>query len=317
MRAMKVLIVMDPISTVDVDKDTTFGFLLAAQDRKHALWYCQQSDLYVGRDGRGAVRARPLAVRHQPTDFFTLGAAEDQPLDHFDTVWMRKDPPVDRAFLHATYVLDLTDSLVLNRPSGLRDANEKFYALNFPEHTPETLVTRDAERVKRWLAQRTEPLIVKPVDGHGGYGIFMLTPGDRNVGSILEVLTENGARWVMAQAYLPAAREGDKRIILIDGEPYGAILRVPQANDHRGNIHVGGTVQAVGLSAADRAICAAVGPRLRADGLSFVGIDVIGDKLTEVNVTSPTGIREIEALGGEAVGHRFVEWVEGQVDQYA
>ena len=314
---MKVLVVMDPVSTVDVDKDTTFGFLLAAQDRQHSVWYCQQSDLYVARDGRGAVRARPIQVRHQATDFYTLGDAEDLKLDHFETVWMRKDPPVDRAFLHATYVLDLTDSLVLNRPSGLRDANEKFYALNFPEHTPETLVTRDAERVKSWLADRTEPLIVKPVDGHGGYGIFMLTPGDRNVGSILEVLTENGTRWVMAQAYLPAAREGDKRIILIDGEPYGAILRVPLANDHRGNIHVGGTVKAVELSAADRAICAAVGPRLRKDGLSFVGIDVIGDKLTEVNVTSPTGIREIESLGGEAVGHRFVEWVEGQVDRFA
>ncbi|MGK0362160.1 MAG: glutathione synthase [Bradymonadia bacterium] len=314
---MKVLVVMDPISTVDVDKDTTFGFLLAAQDRQHSIWYCQQSDLYVGRDGRGAVRAQPLSVRQEAADFFTLGEAEDLALDHFETVWMRKDPPVDRAFLHATYVLDLTDALVLNRPSGLRDANEKFYALNFPEHTPETLVTRDAERIKRWLADRTEPLIVKPVDGHGGFGIFMLTPGDRNVGSILEVLTENGTRWVMVQAYLPAAREGDKRIILIDGEPYGAILRVPPADDHRGNIHVGATVQAVELSVADRAICAAVGPRVRKDGLYFVGIDVIGDKLTEVNVTSPTGIREIESLGGEAVGHRFVEWVEGKVDQYA
>lgn len=314
---MKVLVVMDPIAKVDVDKDTTFGFLLAAQDRNHAVWYCQQSDLYIGRDGRGAVRARAIAVRHQQHDFYTLGEPEDLALDHFDTVWMRKDPPVDRAYLHATYVLDMTDALVLNRPSGIRDANEKFYALNFPEHTPETLVTRDAARIKAWLAERTEPLIVKPVDGHGGYGIFMLTPGDRNVGSILEVLTEDGTRWVMAQAYLPAAREGDKRIVLIDGEPYGAILRVPKGDDHRGNIHVGGTVVPTTLSAADRAICAAVGPRLRKDGLSFVGIDVIGDKLTEVNVTSPTGIREIESLGGEAVGHRFVEWVEGQITLYA
>lgn len=314
---MQVLVVMDPIAKVDVDKDTTFGFLLAAQDRKHTVWYCQQSDLYIGRDGRGAVRARPIAVRHQATDFFTLGEAEDRALDQFDTVWMRKDPPVDRAYLHATYVLDLTDALVLNRPSGIRDANEKFYALNFPEHTPETLVTRDAARIKTWLAERTAPLIVKPVDGHGGYGIFMLTPGDRNVGSILEVLTEDGARWVMAQDYLPAAREGDKRIVLVDGEPLGAILRVPKGDDHRGNIHVGGTVVPTTLTAADRAICAAVGPRLRQDGLSFVGIDVIGDKLTEVNVTSPTGIREIEALGGEAVGHRFVEWVEGQISRGA
>lgn len=314
---MKVLVVMDPIAKVDVDKDTTFGFLLAAQDRGHAVWYCLQDDLYVGRDGRGAARARPIAVRHQPSDFFTLGAPEDLALDAFDTVWMRKDPPVDRAYLHATYVLDLTRSLVLNRPSGIRDANEKFYALNFPEHTPETLVTRDAGRIKAWLAGRTEPLIVKPVDGHGGFGIFMLTPGDRNVGSILEVLTEDGTRWVMAQAYLPAAREGDKRIVLVDGEPLGAILRVPKADDHRGNIHVGGTVVATALTAADRAICATIGPRLRKDGLSFVGIDVIGDRLTEVNVTSPTGIREIEQLGGEAIGHRFVEWVEGQVSRSA
>lgn len=315
--AMKVLVIMDPIAKVNVDADTTFGFLLAAQDRQHHVWYCEQHDLYVARDGRGAVRARRIEVRHQPTDFFTLGEPEDLPLDHFQTVWMRKDPPVDRAYLHATYVLDLTDALVLNRPSGIRDANEKFYALNFAPHTPETLVTRDAARIKGWLASRKEPLIVKPVDGHGGFGIFMLSPGDRNVGSILEVLTEDGARWVMAQEYLPKAREGDKRIILIDGEPYGAILRVPQGDDHRGNIHVGGTVQAVELTAHDRKICADLGPRLRKDGLFFVGIDVIGDKLTEVNVTSPTGIREIEALGGEAVGQRFVEWVEGRVDQYA
>lgn len=307
---MKVLVVMDPFSTVNPAKDTSFGFLLAAGERGHATWYCTQDQLYAARNGRAATWARRVEVFDRKEDFYREGPLEDLSLDHFDTVWMRKDPPVDRAYLHATYLLDLTDALVLNRPTGIRGANEKLYALHFPDLIPETMVTRDATRIRAWLAERDEPLIVKPVDGHGGKGIFLLEKHDRNVPSVLETLTEEGTRWVMAQAYLPEARLGDKRIILIDGQPRGAILRVPRGDDHRGNMHVGGTVQATTLTERERHICARIAPRLRADGLVFVGIDVIGDYMTEVNVTSPTGIREIEALGGNRLGHEFVAWVE-------
>lgn len=310
---MNILVVMDPFSTVNPAKDTTFGFLLAAGERGHATWYCTQDQLYAARNGRAAAVVRRVQVFDRTHDFYTEGPTEDRPLDDFDTVWMRKDPPVDRAYLHATYLLDLTDALVLNNPTGIRGANEKLYALRFPDLIPETVVTRDVARIRGWLAERDEPLIVKPVDGHGGRGIFLLEKNDRNVPSILETLTEEGQRWVMAQAYLPAARQGDKRIILIEGEPRGAILRVPRGDDHRGNMHVGGTVQATTLTERERQICARLGPSLRADGLTFVGIDVIGDHLTEVNVTSPTGIREIEALGGERLGHAFLEVVERRV----
>jgi glutathione synthase len=312
---MDFLVVMDPIERAVVDKDTTFGFMLKAQNRGHRLFFCDQADLYsVGADGYA--RCAPVTVQAVQGEHFELGPWADQPLSAFHSVWMRKDPPVDRAYLHATHLLDLAGprTLVVNSPSGVRFANEKLYALHFAEFTPQTMVTRDAARIRRWLDERGEPLVVKPVDGHGGLGVFVLEPGDRNVGSILETLGHEGRRWMMAQEYLAAAREGDKRIIMINGEPLGGILRVPQADDHRGNIHVGGTVEATALTERELAMCAAMGPRLRADGLWFVGLDVIGGYLTEVNVTSPTGIRELEALGGVDAGDRYVEWVERQVE---
>lgn len=308
---MRILVVMDPIAPVVVDKDTTFGFLLAAQARGHDVFYCNQSDLYIGQAG-GGVRAAPVEVREIQGDHYTLGEWTDHPLSSFHTIWMRKDPPVDRAFLHATYILDQAgpDTLVVNTPAGLRDANEKIYALNFREFTPQTVVTRDPARIRRWLDSRDAPLIVKPVDGHGGFGIFRLDKGDRNVASILETLTDDGKRWVMAQEYLPAAREGDKRILMLNGKPAGAIMRVPQADDHRGNMHVGGRVERTELTPREREICAAVGPKLVQDGLYFVGLDVIGDHLTEINVTSPTGIREVLKLGGRDVGDEYVAFCE-------
>lgn len=313
---MRILVVMDPIERVLVDKDTTFGFMLAAQRRGHELYYCNIDHLYAVGGGGGA-RAAAVEVAADQADFFRLGEWQDRAFDDFDTIWMRKDPPVDRAYLHATHLLDLAGrALVVNNPSGIRYANEKIYALQFPDFCPKTVVTRDMARIRAELRAAGEPLIVKPVDGHGGAGVFLLRPDDRNVGSIVETLTEEGTRWVMVQQYLPAAREGDKRIILIDGEPKGAILRVPREDDNRGNIHVGGTVVATGLSERERAICAAVGPRLRADGLWFVGLDVIGGYLTEINVTSPTGIREVEKLGGGDLGDAYVAWVEQAVEAH-
>lgn len=311
---MRILVVMDPIERVLIDKDTTFGFLLAAQRRGHAVSYCTQAQLYA-HGGRGAARCAPLTVRANPDDFFTLGPWADHDLADFHSVWMRKDPPVDRAFLHATHLLDLAGprTLVVNSPTGLRYANEKVYALAFPDLCPESMITRDMGRIRAWLSQRQRPLIVKPIDGHGGAGIFLLRPDDRNIASILETLSGDESQWVMAQDYLPGSREGDKRIIMIDGEVRGAILRVPRADDNRGNIHAGGRVVATELTPRDHEICEAVGPRLRADGLWFVGLDVIGDYLTEINVTSPTGIREVEALGGPDLGDAYVAWVEERV----
>ncbi len=302
---------MNPIERVDVDCDTTFGFLLAAQDRGHEVFYCQAEDLYFASLGPAA-RCAPIEVWHRAADFYRVGERLDQPLHGFDSVWMRSDPPVDWTYLHATYLLDQAGALVVNSPAGLRDANEKIYALRFADFVPETMVTNDSARIRGWLESRTEPLVIKPVDGHGGLGVFRLDRGDRNVNSILETLTDEGRRWVMVQAYLPEARIGDKRIILLDGQPKGAIMRVPQADDHRGNIHVGGTVERAELTPRELEICAAVGPQLIADGLSFVGLDVIGDYLTEVNVTSPTGIREIKDLGGLDIADAYVAWVEAQ-----
>lgn len=313
---MRILVVMDPIERVDVDRDTTFGFMLAAQARGHEVFYCNIWHLYIRPDGGAGASAWPVEICQRPTDFYSLGEAVDDSLDAYDSIWMRKDPPFDQAFLTATLILDRAcDTQVINRPQGLRDANEKLYALEFHPLTPPTLVTREPDRVKAWLAERTDPLVVKPVDGHGGFGVFFIEPGDRNAGSILETLTGQGQRWIVAQPYLPAARDGDKRIILIDGQPVGAILRVPRNDDHRGNIHVGGRVEATELTDRDREICAAVGTKVREDGLWFVGIDVIGEYLTEVNVTSPTGIREVRELGGPDLGEAFVRWVEENPDR--
>lgn len=312
MKTLRILVVMDPIEAVNVDRDTTFGFMLAAQARGHELFYCTQDQLYALPGGQAGVRAASVQVWHRPHDFFALGPWVDAPLSTFDSVWMRKDPPVDRDYLHATYLLDHAGPVtqVINRPAALRDANEKLYTLHFSQFTPETLVTRDAARVRDWLARAPWPLIVKPVDGHGGRGVFLLQRDDRNVPSILETLTEDGRRWVMVQRYLPAARDGDKRILMLDGEPLGAILRVPRADENRGNIHVGGSVVRCTLTPREREMCGVIGERLRRDGLVFVGIDVIGEHLTEINVTSPTGIRELLALDGVDVAAAYVKYCE-------
>ncbi len=308
---MRILVVMDPIANAGADEDTSIGFMLAAQRRGHQVEYCQLKDLYI-RNGAGYAVSRAVRLNLSASPFYQLGEPIHSFLSEFDTIWMRKDPPVDDAYLHGTHIFDLAgpDVLVVNSPEGLRYANEKLYAQQFPQFCPETLVTRDMDGIRRWLDTRSDPLIVKPVDGHGGRGIFRLDKNDRNIGSILETLSEDGRLWVVAQSYLPEARKGDKRIILIDGEPQGAILRIPQSDDNRGNMHVGGRVEHCELTERDLEICGALAPRLKADGLWFVGLDVIGGYLTEINVTSPTGIREIEALSGRDVAGAFVEWVE-------
>lgn len=315
---MRFAFVMDPIERILPDKDTTFMFMLEAGRRGHEVYYLRLDDLYIertvphGRARRAEVR-RPTADQDRHHSLFEERVTR---LDWFDAVFMRKDPPFDLAFFFATHVLSLIDpsrTLVVNRPRGLREANEKLYALNFPSVIPDSLVSQEPARLKAFLAELGGEMIVKPLDGAGGSGVFHVRQGDRNLNAILEASTLDGRRPIMAQRYLPEIRQGDKRIIVLDGEPLGAVLRVPREDETRGNIHVGGEVMRAPLTPRDREICATLAPRLREDGLWFVGLDVIGDWLTEVNVTSPTGIQEINALDGVTLERPVIDFVEQRV----
>ena len=286
---LRLLYVMDPLARVLVDKDTTFAFLLEGERRGHEQHHCGVEDLFVERSVAHA-RARPVRVRRAAIHY-TLGDQRSLPLGAFDVVFM----------------------LVVNDPRGLREANEKLYALHFPELIPESLVSADPARLKAFMDRLGGEMIVKPLDGCGGAGVFHLHRGDRNLNAILELSTLNGTRMVMAQRYLPAVRsEGDKRLIVLAGEPLGAIRRVPQEDETRGNIHVGGRVERAAVDARDREICRRMAARLEADGLYFVGLDVIGGLVTEVNVTSPTGVQEIDRLDGACLEAQVLDWVEAR-----
>jgi glutathione synthase len=309
--SLRILYVMDPPSRILVDKDTTFAFMCEGDRRGHEQYYCGIEDLFVDRSTpQAAVRV----IRAQPGTLPTLGAASTRALTWFDAVLMRKDPPFDMAFFFSTHVLGLVDpkvTFVMNDPRGLRDANEKLYALHFPEVIPDTFVSGDATRLKAFMETVGGEMIVKPLDGCGGAGIFHVHRTDRNINAILELSTANGTRLVMAQRYLKAVRdEGDKRLIVLAGEPLGAVRRVPREDEHRGNIHVGGRVERGVVDARDREICRLMAPRLAADGLYFVGLDVIGGFVTEVNVTSPTGIQEIDRLDGVCLEAKVVDLIE-------
>jgi glutathione synthase len=305
------LFIIDPIDRILPDKDTTFVFMLESQRREHAVYHCGVGDLYVDRCQPRARCRRTVVVRDTP--HYRLFEERIEALTWFDAIFMRKDPPVDLAYLSATQILSLVDpasTLVLNNPRGLRDANEKLYTLHFPDIIPASLVTSDIPRLKTFLEELGGEMIVKPLDGCGGAGVFHLHRSDRNLNAILETSTANGTRLIMAQRYLPEIRGGDKRVILLDGAPIGAVLRVPREDEHRGNIHVGGTCVKAAVTDRDRAIAAVVTPHLRRDGLYFVGLDVIGDWLTELNVTSPTGIQEINALNAVCLETQVIDFVE-------
>jgi glutathione synthase len=318
MRKLKIGVVMDPIDKINIDKDTTFVLMLEAQRRGHEVYFMELDDLFV-RGGTPHGRYRRLELK-RATPHYRLGDAVDGPLEEFDTVWMRKDPPFDMKFFFSTHVLSLIDRskcFLVNNPNGLREANEKLYALRFPEQIPQTLVSSDMRRLREFMDELGGEMIVKPLDGAGGSGVFYLNQQDRNTNSILEAATDNGRRLIMAQRYLPEIRQGDKRIIVLNGEPLGAVLRVPLETETRGNIHVGGQCVKTEVTERDKEICAALAPLLRADGLYFVGLDVIGTYLTEVNVTSPTGIQEINALNGVRLERQVVDFVEQQVEKLA
>ena len=320
---MKCLFILDPISTLDPGHDTTVALMEATQARQHPVWITQMATLGVA-EGQAWAMAQPVTLepvqwlndRWQiPQPWFHLGEKERVKLEDFQVVWMRKDPPVTIPYLYATYILDYVNpqkTLVVNRPGGLRAANEKMYALQFSAVIPETIVTQSKDTIKAFLAQR-EGAVLKPLGGKAGEGILFLHRDDRNLNSLIEISTQQGQIPVMVQQFLPEAKLGDKRIILLNGEPIGAVNRVPTGAEFRGNMAVGGRVEVTPITERDRFICEQVAPALQRDGLYFVGIDVIGDYLTEVNVTSPTGIREIDRLNNLYLGDRVVEWLEEAV----
>lgn len=314
---MRFAFIMDPIQNVLIDKDTTFVFMLESQARGHEVWYLEMGDLFV-HHSRAMGRARRIELRRELEGHFTFHGEATEPLGAFDAVFMRKDPPFDVAYLHATQILDLAQhdgAFVMNNPAGLRAANEKLFALNFPGVIPPTLVSQDAQRIKAFMEELGGEMIIKPVDGHGGFGIFYGHRDDRNINSLIETMTHAGHEPIIAQRYIPEVRQGDKRLIMLNGAPLGCTLRVPRADEHRGNIHVGGTCMKAEITARDHEICREVGPRLRQEGLYFVGLDIIGDYLTEVNVTSPTGVQEINVLNGVQLETQVIEFVERQVEE--
>jgi glutathione synthase len=311
---LSIAFVMDPVTAIDIRTDTTFVLMLEAQRRGHRLLCADPADLAVDA-GRVTARVRPVTMRREAGRHADQGEPLTVSLDDdVDLVLQRKDPPVDAAYVIATQILALCRrALVLNRPSGILSANEKLYALNFPDLMPETRVTRSIPQLIDFLAKLGGEMIVKPLDGRGGEGIFHVRNDDRNLFSILEQSTRFGAVRVMAQAYLPAVRTGDKRILLVDGAPIGALLRVPADRETRANLHVGGKPVATHLDDDDRRIIARIAPWLARDGLFFVGIDVIGGRLTEINVTSPTGVQEIDALEGRSLEAEIVDALEKRV----
>ena len=310
---MNIVVVMDGPETVDPDSDTSFGLMLAAHEREHVVWHCTASDLeWV--DGRPRARARRAFADEHATVPLTLGDTEDVDLTTADAVLIRTDPPFDVAYLHMTLLLDhlAGKTLVVNSPSGLRDANEKLYAHRFSDLVPPTIVTADADRIVAF-ARTHGTAVAKPIEGHGGRGVMALRSDDSNLPSIIDTLTSRGRTQVLVQRYLDVAATGDKRILLLDGEPLGAIQRFPTDDDFRANICVGGRVEACELDDDDRRIIDRLRPALRADGLHFVGIDVIDGHLSEVNVTSPTGIRQLGALTGTRPDIEVVRWLERTV----
>lgn len=305
-------VVMDPIAAIKPYKDTTLAMLLEAQRRGYQLHYMELGDLEV-HAGRAVGRTRALTVFDDNDRWFQLGPRERLPLDVLDLILMRKDPPVDPEYLYATQILSLAQEagcLVLNDPRGLRDANEKLFAQHFPQCCAATVVSRDGDQIKAFVREHGKA-VIKPLHGMGGAGIFVVEHGDPNINVIIETLTEFGRRYAMAQRYLPEISAGDKRILVIDGEPIPyALARIPAAGETRGNLAAGGRGEGVPLSARDRWIVEQVAPTLCERGLAFVGLDVIGDYLTEVNVTSPTCVRELDTLYGINISGRFFEAIE-------
>lgn len=316
--SLAVAIQMDPIDTINIDADSTFALALEAQARGHALFHYLPHALTL-HDGRLYARAQPLEVFRQQGHHHRFGSFEELDLAGVDVILMRQDPPFDMAYITATHLLELLPEegpLVVNDPVAVRNAPEKLFVLRFKELMPPTLLTRDRDAIRAFWQEHGD-IIVKPLFGNGGAGVFRLRPGDENLTALLEMYESIQREPVMVQRYLPEVRRGDKRIILVEGEAMGAVLRVPPEGEARANLHVGARPVKAELTARDRAICDAIGPTLRDQGLVFVGIDVIGDFLTEINVTSPTGIQEIARLDGIEIAPKIWDAIEIRLDERA
>ena len=313
---MKLGVIMDPIAGINIKKDSTFAMLLAASKRGWELYYMEQKDLFVEANQAHA-NVRILSVQDDKTNWFRFHPQQQTiSLNGLDAVLMRKDPPFDIEYIYTTYILELAQKeglLVVNDPRSLRDVNEKMFIHHFPQCIAPTLVTRNADQLLAFIREQQQ-VVLKPLEGMGGKSVFKVSQGDTNTNVIIETLTDGHRRYIMAQKYLPEIAQGDKRILLIDGEPIDyALARIPMAGENRGNLAAGGTGKGVPLSDRDRWICAQVGPALRERGLLFVGLDVIGDYLTEINVTSPTCIRELETIYNIDIAGRLLETVQARV----
>ncbi len=314
---VKLAVVMDPIRSINFKKDTTLAMLNAAQKKGWQLFYIEQDGLYL-EDGKAMAIMQDLSVEMNPENFYSLGPESRQSLAEVDVILMRKDPPFNREFIYSTYILEQAERegvLVVNKPQALRDFNEKVSATLFPQCCTPVLVSRKKELLQDFYKAQKD-VIFKPLDGMGGTGIFRIKPGDPNISVIIETLTEYGTRQIMAQTFIPEITSGDKRILMIDGESVGyALARLPAANETRGNLAAGGTAKGVDLSDRDRWICDQVGPTLKENGLLFVGLDVIGDYLTEVNVTSPTCIRELDEIFNLDIAGDLMNCIEQKLQQ--
>ena len=309
---MKVAIQMDPVGAININADSTFRLAEEAQARGHSLFYYTPEHLSY-QEGRVMARGQSLTVRREQGNHADLGPMEEVDLADFDVVWLRQDPPFDMFYITTTHLLERLSpgTLVVNDPFWVRNFPEKLLVLNFPELTPPTAIARDLETIKAFREKHGD-VIVKPLYGNGGAGVFRITPEDRNLASLHEMFTGFSREPLIVQKFLPAVSKGDKRVILVDGEPVGAINRVPAEGETRSNMHVGGRPEKVGLTERDLEICAAIGPLLKEKSQIFVGIDVIGDWLTEINVTSPTGIQELERFDGVNIAGKIWDAIEAR-----
>jgi len=309
---LKVAFQMDPIGPIDITADSTFRIAEEAQDRGHELFYYTPDKLFW-EEGHVKARGWPLTVRREVGNHFTLGEEQTVDLGDWDVVWLRQDPPFDMGYITTTHLLERIhpSTLVVNDPFWVRNFPEKLLVLEFPDLIPPTMIARDLDTIRRFKDTHGD-MILKPLYGNGGAGVFRLDPNDRNLASLHELFTGLSREPLIAQKFLPDVSNGDKRVILVDGEPVGAINRVPQSGETRSNMHVGGRPEKIGLSERDLEICAAIGPTLKEHGQIFVGIDVIGDYLTEINVTSPTGIQELERFDGTNTAEKLWQAIEAK-----